>query len=69
MLIKICKKYNKKKKFIKKIKLTHPDIEIQVKSCIGMCKSCKSQPTAIIANKKVKNTSIKKFVKELNSFY
>jgi len=69
MLIKICTKYTKKNKFIKELKLNDLEIKIQVKSCIGMCKSCKSKPTAIIDNKKIKKKNIKKFIKNLNRFY
>lgn len=65
MLIKLCKKYVKQKKFAKKLALIAPDSDIKVKSCIDMCKYCERQPTAIIDGKKVKKKSIKKFLKTL----
>ncbi|QOY53327.1 DUF1450 domain-containing protein [Candidatus Sulfurimonas baltica] len=67
MLIKLCKNYSKKKKFAKKLALNFPDAQIVIKSCIGMCKSCKSKPTAIVDGEKIKKKSIKKFIKELKS--
>ncbi|WP_345992591.1 hypothetical protein [Sulfurimonas sp. HSL-1716] len=63
MLIKVCKNYSKKNKFIKKLSLNFPDTQIKVKSCIGMCKHCRSLPTANIDGKKFKKKSIKKFIK------
>ncbi|MCX6051100.1 MAG: hypothetical protein NTZ60_01180 [Campylobacterales bacterium] len=65
MLIKICKKYSKKNKFEKKLISNFPDAEIKIKSCIGMCKYCKEQPTADVDGKKIKKKSIKKFIKAL----
>jgi uncharacterized protein YuzB (UPF0349 family) len=67
MKIKLCKKYSKKKKLAKKIILNFPSAEIKVKSCIGMCKYCKSMPTAIVDGNKVKKKSIKKFIKKLHT--
>lgn len=63
MRIKLCKNYVKKKKLTKKLALILPDAEIKVTSCIGMCRYCKLQPTAIIDGKKIKKKSIKKFLK------
>ena len=65
MTIHLCKKYSKKKKLIKKILQVNPDVRIKVKSCIGVCKSCKLQPTAVLNGTKLKTKSIKKFLKEL----
>ena len=65
MLIKICKKYSKINKFEKKLISNFPDAEIKIKSCIGMCKYCKEQPTADVDGKKIKKKSIKKFIKAL----
>ena len=65
MKIKLCKNYPKKNKFIKKLTLNYPSAEIEVKSCIDMCKHCKSKPTAIVDGKKMKKDSIKKFIKAL----
>ena len=65
MLIKVCKKYSNKSKFIKKLTLNYPDAKIEIKSCIGMCKLCKSKPTAIVNGKKIRKKSIKKFIKAL----
>ena len=65
MKIKLCKNYPKKKKLIKKLTLNYPSTEIEIKSCIGMCKNCKSKPTAIVDGKKMKKNSIKKFIKVL----
>lgn len=66
MQIKICKKYSKKKKFAKKLALQYPDAKIQFKSCIGMCKSCKSKPTANIDGLKIKKKSIRKFIAHIS---
>lgn len=65
MLIKICKNYSKKSKFKKKLTSFFPDAEIKIKSCIGMCKYCKEQPTANVDGKKIKKKSIKKFIQVL----
>lgn len=65
MLIKLCKNYSKKNKLVKKLTLNFPDAKIKVKSCIGMCKECRSKPTANIDGKKFKKKSIKKFIKVL----
>ena len=65
MQILLCKNYIKKKKFVKKLDSCVPDAEIKIKSCIGMCKYCKLQPTAVINGKKIKKKSIKKFLKLL----
>ena len=65
MKIKLCKKYPKRKKLTKKIILKYPDAEIKIKSCIGMCKYCKSQPVAKVDGKKIKKKSIKKFIEML----
>ncbi|MDD3855305.1 hypothetical protein [Sulfurimonas sp.] len=67
MKIKICKKYPKKKKLVKKIILNYPSAEIKIKSCIGMCKYCKLMPTAIVDGEKIKKKSIKKFIKALDA--
>lgn len=66
MKIKLCKNYKKKNKFVKKLTLNYPSAEIIIKSCIGMCKNCKSKPTAIVDGKKMKKKSIKKFIKALD---
>jgi len=67
MLIELCKNYPKKNKFVKKLSEVSPDAKIKIKSCIGMCKYCKLQPTAIINGKKIKKKSIKKFLKILKN--
>lgn len=67
MLIKLCKKYPKTKKLVKKIKLSRPEVKIKVKSCIGMCEYCEVMPTAIVEGKEIKKKSIKKFVKWLEN--
>lgn len=67
MSIKLCKNYSKINKLVKKLEENFPDEEIKVKSCINMCKHCKSNPTADIDGKKVKKKSIKKFIKLLKS--
>lgn len=66
MQIKLCKKYPKTNKLIKKITLNYPDADIKIKSCIDMCKYCKLMPTAIVEGKKIKKKSIKKFIKALH---
>jgi uncharacterized protein YuzB (UPF0349 family) len=66
MLITLCKKYSKRSKFIKKINLLYPNVDIEIGSCMGMCKNCKTQPTAIVNGKKIKKKSIKKFIKALD---
>ena len=65
MLIKLCKKYPNHKKLERQINVYYPDIEVKVKSCIGMCKSCKVEATAVVNKKKMKKKSIKKFMKAL----
>ena len=65
MHIKICKKYSKKKKFMKKVLQQYPSAVIKIKSCIGMCKNCKLQPAALVDGDKIKKKSIKKFLEEL----
>ncbi|MEA3371419.1 MAG: hypothetical protein U9Q40_08770 [Campylobacterota bacterium] len=65
MQIKLCKKYSKKSKFLKKLALHYPEAEVKIKSCIGMCKYCKSKPTAVVNGEKIKKKSIKKFINEL----
>jgi hypothetical protein len=65
MLIKICKNYSKKNKFKKKLTSFFPDSEIEIKSCIGMCKFCKKNPVANVDGKKIKKKSIKKFIQAL----
>jgi len=67
MKIKLCKKYSKKKKLVKKIILNYPSAEIKIKSCIGMCKYCKLMPTAIVDGEKIKKKNIKKFIKALDT--
>ena len=66
MFIKLCKKYSKHKKFYKKLRLAYPDTEIKIKSCIGMCKSCKTEPCAIVNGKKTKSAKISKFIESLS---
>lgn len=65
MTIKLCKKFPKQKKLAKKLSLNFPDAEIQIKSCLGMCKHCKSQPTAIVDGKKIKKKSITKLISSI----
>ena len=65
MLIQLCKKYSKRKKLTKKILLKFPDSNIKVKSCIGMCKYCKSQAVAKVDGKKIKKKNIKKLLEEI----
>lgn len=67
MSIKLCKNYSKIKKLIRKVEANFPDQEIKVKSCINMCKYCKSNPTADVDGKKIKKKSIKKFIKLLKT--
>jgi len=63
MLIELCKKYSKHKKLSKKLLRIYPDAKIKVKSCIGMCKNCKSKATAKIDGNKTKSKAIKKLLK------
>jgi hypothetical protein len=65
MKIKLCKNYPKQKKFAKKLTLNFPSAKIEVRSCIGMCKHCKTKATAVIDGKKMKKKTIKKFIKAL----
>jgi|GEM_PF-938779 len=67
MSIKLCKNYSKINKLVKKLESNFPDEEIKIKSCINMCKYCKSNPTADVNGKKIKKKSIKKFIKLLKS--
>ena len=67
MSIKLCKNYSKINKLVKKLEENFPDEEIKVKSCINMCKHCKSNPTADVDGKKIKKKSIKKFIKLLKT--
>ena len=66
MFIKLCKKYPKHKKFLKKLRLAYPDSDIKIKSCIGMCKSCKTKPSAIVNGRKKKSTKISNFIESLS---
>lgn len=63
--IKLCKNYLQKKKLVKKLNLEYPDARVTIKSCIGMCKDCKSRPVALVNGKKIKKKSIKKFLIKL----
>lgn len=65
MFIKLCKKYPKHKKFLKKLRLAYPDAEIKIKSCVGMCKSCKTGPSVIVNGKKTKSTKISRFIESI----
>ncbi|QOR61420.1 DUF1450 domain-containing protein [Sulfurovum sp. ST-21] len=62
MKIKICKHFHDIKKFKKKLSKTFPDDSVIVKSCIGMCKTCKQYPLAKIDGVKIKEKSIKKII-------
>lgn len=66
MQIKLCKKYPKKNKLVKKLTSNFLAASIIMESCIDMCKYCKLMPTAIVDGKKVKKKSIKKFIKTLD---
>ena len=66
MKIKICKKFSKVDKLHKKLTKAFPDDKIIVKSCISMCKLCKKQPVAKIAEKKKKAKSMSKLISKID---
>jgi hypothetical protein len=68
MKIKICKKFNNIKKLEKKLLQAFPDDTVSIKSCISMCKVCKSQPTARVKKKKCKAKRISKLVRKLEAY-
>lgn len=51
--------------FEKKLSKAFPDASIQVKSCINMCKRCKSQPLAKVDGVKVKAKKIGKIIESI----
>jgi len=55
------------KKFHKKLSKAFPDDDIKVKSCIGMCKSCKVQPVAKVDGEKIKGKSIRKIIGKIEN--
>ena len=65
MLVVLCEHYSKTKKLKKELLLNFTDIKVQIKSCIGMCKSCKSDACASVDGTKIKKGSTKKFIKTL----
>ncbi|MDQ7042886.1 MAG: hypothetical protein Q9M40_11905 [Sulfurimonas sp.] len=65
MKIRLCKKFPKVKKLVKKIALSTPNAEIKIKSCIGMCKICKTEVSALVSGEKIHKKTIKKFIKEI----
>ncbi|MDY0402112.1 MAG: DUF1450 domain-containing protein [Sulfurovum sp.] len=67
MKINICKKFPKIKKFEKKLSKAFPDASIQVKSCINMCKRCKSQPLAKVDGVKVKAKKVEKLIEKIET--
>ncbi|MDD2450449.1 MAG: DUF1450 domain-containing protein [Sulfurovum sp.] len=67
MKINICKKFPKIKKFEKKLSKAFPDTSIQVKSCINMCKRCKSQPLAKVDGVKVKAKKVEKLIEKIET--
>jgi uncharacterized protein YuzB (UPF0349 family) len=46
--ITFCENNKGKKKVIKKLEEKYPDIEINIKGCIGKCKTCSKSPIAKI---------------------
>jgi uncharacterized protein YuzB (UPF0349 family) len=46
--ITFCENNKGKKKVIKKLEEKYPDIEINIKGCIGKCKACSKSPIAKI---------------------
>ncbi|MFT7880543.1 MAG: hypothetical protein ABXS91_09130 [Sulfurimonas sp.] len=67
MKIKLCKKFPKIKKFEKKLSQAFPDVSIKVKSCIGMCKRCRSQPVAKINGVEMKAGKIGKLIEKIDA--
>ncbi|MDM5272161.1 DUF1450 domain-containing protein [Sulfurovum sp. zt1-1] len=67
MKINICKKFPKINKFEKKLSNAFPDASIKVKSCINMCKKCKSQPVAKVDGVKVKAKKVGKIIEKIEA--
>ena len=65
MKIEICKKFSNVNKLQKKLAKYFPDDMIILKSCISMCKLCKSQPVAKLKNKKFKAKRISTLITKL----
>ena len=65
MKIKICKHFPKSKKFHKKLSKAFPKDDIIIKSCIGMCKTCKKQAVAKVDGIKIKGKSIEKLIHKI----
>ncbi len=66
MKIQICKKFSKVNKLQKKLTKAFPDDTIIVKSCISMCKLCKTQPVAKVKGKKQKAKRISKLISKIH---
>ena len=65
MKIKICKHFSNIKKFRKKLTKVFPDDTVIIKSCIGMCKTCKQYPLAKVGGVKIKGKSIRKIIRKI----
>lgn len=65
MKIQICKKFSKINKLQKKLTTAFPNNEIIIKKCISMCKTCKTNPVAKVAGKKVKAKNISKLISKI----
>ena len=67
MKINICKKFPKIKKFEKKLSKAFTDSSIQIKSCINMCKKCKSIPVAKVDRVKIKAKKVGKLIEKIEA--
>jgi hypothetical protein len=63
--VRLCKKYVEHKKLLKRLHLVYPDLNVKVKSCIGMCKFCETKPCLVFDGKKMKSTKISKLIESL----
>ena len=66
MKIQICKKFSKVNKLQKKLIKAFPDDTVVVKSCISMCKLCKTQPAAKVNGKKQNAKGISKLISKID---
>ncbi|WP_309498016.1 DUF1450 domain-containing protein [Sulfurovum sp.] len=65
MKIQICKKFSNANKLQKKLTQAFPDDTIIIKSCMSMCKLCKTQPVAKVKGKKFTAKRISTLISKL----
>jgi uncharacterized protein YuzB (UPF0349 family) len=69
MKITFCENNKGKKKLIEKLEEKYPEVEINIKGCIGKCKACSKSPIAKIKDEVIvgedKEDLYEKIVKKL----